>query len=149
MRVGTSAMREVIAFPKDRNAYCPLTDAPSQISDKQLDELGLLDLSRPSKIPAMHEEKELMDSLSWLSRIGIKDEENNWIRSALDDAIRLGSVMKKHAGDEEPVFSPVKIENRFRNGDTARVCDLAKNGDLLKNAPSIKGGFFKVANIIE
>lgn len=149
MILGTSSIRDVIAFPKNRNAYCPLTDAPSQIADKQLDELGLLDFSRPRKIPGMHEEKELMDSLSWLSRIGIKDEENNLIESALDDAIRLGSVMKKYAGDEEPAFSTVKIENRYRDGDTARVCDLAKSGDLLKNAPSIKGGFFKVANIIE
>ncbi|HUT65871.1 MAG TPA: aspartate--tRNA ligase, partial [Spirochaetota bacterium] len=148
MILGTSSIREVIAFPKNRNAYCPLTDAPSQIAGKQLDELGLLELSRTKAIPGMHEEKQLMDSLSWLSRIGIKDEEKPLIESALDDAVRLGSVMKKHAGDEEPVFSAVKIENRYRNGDTARVCDLAKSGDLLKNAPSVKGGFFKVANIL-
>jgi aspartyl-tRNA synthetase len=149
MILGTSSIREVIAFPKNRNAYCPLTDAPSQIADKQIDELGLLEFSGTKAIPGMHEEKQLMDSLSWLSRIGIKDEEKNLIESALTDAVRLGSVMKKHAGDEGPVFSAVKIENRYRNGDTARVCDLAKSGDLLKNAPSVKGGFFKVANIIE
>ena len=43
MVLGTSSIREVIPFPKNRNAYCPLTDAPSHVSYGQLSELGLLD----------------------------------------------------------------------------------------------------------
>lgn len=35
------SIREVIAFPKTQKAYCPLTDAPSHVSKKQLKELGL------------------------------------------------------------------------------------------------------------
>jgi aspartyl-tRNA synthetase len=149
MILGTPSIREVIAFPKNRSAYCPLTGAPSRIAGKQLHELGLLDFSPAITIPGMHEEKDLIDSLSWLSRIGIKDEEKVLIESALDDAVRLGSVMKEHAGGEEPAFSAVTLVNRSRSGDTARMCELAENGDLLKNAPSVTGGFFKVANIIE
>ncbi len=44
MVLGTSSIREVIAFPKNRNAYCPLTNAPSPVVYKQLAELGLLDM---------------------------------------------------------------------------------------------------------
>jgi aspartyl-tRNA synthetase len=149
MILGTPSIREVIAFPKNRSAYCPLTGAPSRIADKQLHELGLLDFSPDKPIPGIHEEKDLIDSLSWLSRIGIKEEEKDLVKSALDDAVMLGSVMKEHAGGEEPTFSAVKLANRSRNGDTAKMCDLAESGDLLKNAPSVKRGFFKVANIIE
>ena len=43
MVLGTASIREVIPFPKNRNAYCPLTDAPSHVSYRQLSELGLLD----------------------------------------------------------------------------------------------------------
>lgn len=39
--LGTESIREVIAFPKNRTAYCPLTDAPSAVDQTQLSELNL------------------------------------------------------------------------------------------------------------
>ncbi len=41
MILKTSSIREVIAFPKNRVAYCPLTESPSEVSTKQLDNLQL------------------------------------------------------------------------------------------------------------
>ena len=38
---GEDSIREVIAFPKTQRAYCPLTNAPNEISTDQLDELEL------------------------------------------------------------------------------------------------------------
>ena len=38
---GAESIREVIAFPKTQTASCLLTDAPSRVDPKQLDELGL------------------------------------------------------------------------------------------------------------
>ena len=38
---GTSSIRDVIAFPKVQNASCPLTNAPSTVTQKQLDELHI------------------------------------------------------------------------------------------------------------
>lgn len=35
------SIRDVIAFPKTQKAYCPLSDAPSSVRDKQLKELGI------------------------------------------------------------------------------------------------------------
>lgn len=35
------SIREVIAFPKNQNAICPLTDAPGLADQKSLDELGI------------------------------------------------------------------------------------------------------------
>ncbi len=43
MILGTPSIRDVIAFPKNRSASCPLTEAPSSVSDKQLAEAGLLE----------------------------------------------------------------------------------------------------------
>ena len=37
----TTNIRDVIAFPKTQSATCLLTDAPSQVSDQQLDELHI------------------------------------------------------------------------------------------------------------
>ena len=41
MLCGANSIREVIAFPKTQRAISPLTEAPSAVSDKQLDELNL------------------------------------------------------------------------------------------------------------
>ncbi|MFU0823687.1 aspartate--tRNA ligase [Clostridium sp.] len=38
---GTDNIKDVIAFPKNQNAYCPLTEAPNVVDDKQLKELGI------------------------------------------------------------------------------------------------------------
>jgi aspartyl-tRNA synthetase len=41
LMAGVSSIREVIAFPKTTSAQCPLTGAPSDVSEDQLAELGL------------------------------------------------------------------------------------------------------------
>ena len=38
---GTDSIRDVIAFPKTQTAACPLTDAPTEVSEKQLRELHI------------------------------------------------------------------------------------------------------------
>ena len=38
---GNESIRDVIAFPKTQNATCPLTDAPSNVTEKQLKELSI------------------------------------------------------------------------------------------------------------
>lgn len=41
LMVGADSIRDVIAFPKTTTASCPLTQAPSTIEDKLLNELGI------------------------------------------------------------------------------------------------------------
>ncbi|HUH00248.1 MAG TPA: aspartate--tRNA ligase [Gammaproteobacteria bacterium] len=41
LMAGASSIREVIAFPKTQTASCPLTDAPSEVPERQLRELGI------------------------------------------------------------------------------------------------------------
>jgi len=38
---GENSIREVITFPKNSAAFCPLTSAPSDVGEKQLTELGI------------------------------------------------------------------------------------------------------------
>jgi len=41
LMAGTSDIREVIAFPKNKNAECPMDGCPNEVSENQLDELGI------------------------------------------------------------------------------------------------------------
>ena len=41
LMTGASSIRDVMAFPKTQTAHCPLTDAPSEVSSRQLNELNI------------------------------------------------------------------------------------------------------------
>ncbi|MCE5243129.1 MAG: aspartate--tRNA ligase [Desulfobacteraceae bacterium] len=149
MILGTTSIREVTAFPKNRSAYCPMTQAPSPVAVEQLEELGLLQPGEAKQIPGAGERQELVDTLSWVSRIGLQASERPGIVSVLADAMRLAEIVENRAGGDEPLFSPVFPKNHMREKAPACNSPLAESGELLKNAPSVKGNYFKVASILD
>ena len=149
MILGAPSIREVIAFPKNRSAFCPLTGAPAPVAQQQLAELGLLDLGGSAALPGAEQKSDQIGSLSWVSRIGVKNDERISIATALKSAARLARIVDTRAGNEEPLYSVVEPANYTRDGGNAKICPLALNGELLKNAPACKGDYFKVAAVLE
>jgi aspartyl-tRNA synthetase len=154
MILNAPSIREVIAFPKNRSAFCPLTQAPASVSTEQLAELGLLDMGTIPVLSGTREEKDPVAALSWVARIGIAGSEQETIRAAVDQAEHLAARINQAISETEkaandPLFSILSSANRFRPGIDARVCELSENGDLIKNAPAVKGGYFKVAPVLE
>jgi len=47
---GATSIREVKAFPKTQSAWCPMIDAPAEVTDHQLRELGIR-LRKPTEAP--------------------------------------------------------------------------------------------------
>jgi len=149
MICGTSSIREVIAFPKNRSAFCPLSEAPSRVAYDQLAELGLLDLGGEKPLPGTDEQRDLVDTLSWVSRIGLDESVRPHILRAVKGAADLARIATERAGNEAPMFSVVEVKNRTREAPKAKRSTLTEAGELLRNAPVVKGDFFKVANILE
>ncbi|MEA2061073.1 MAG: aspartate--tRNA ligase [Thermodesulfobacteriota bacterium] len=150
--LGTSSIREVIAFPKNRRAFCPLTGAPSDVAKSQLSELGLTGEETKPSLPGAESQDDPVDRLSWVSRIAVDSHENDIIRQAVTAAEELAEFITDRTrtmGDHEPVYSVVPLKNLTRKGISARRHALSENRDLLKNAPAVKGGYFKVASILE
>lgn len=50
LMTGATSIRDVIAFPKVKDASCPMTDAPNIVDQKQLDELGIAVVEQEEKI---------------------------------------------------------------------------------------------------
>jgi aspartyl-tRNA synthetase len=48
---GADSIREVIAFPKTQRGTCPLTDAPTVVTPRQLAELGVAVITPPDAVP--------------------------------------------------------------------------------------------------
>lgn len=149
MILGAGSIRDVIAFPKNRSAYCPLTCAPSPVTRAQLGELGLLNLMADKPLPRPEEET-LLGYLSWVSRIGVAEDERLQLERALDEAQQIARDLSGAARpDDEPVFGVVEPGGRMRSGDRARVHPLAAEREFLRIAPAAKNDYFKVASIID
>ena len=149
MILRTASIREVIAFPKNRSAACPLTGAPSAVKREQLAELGLLNLGEKEVLPGTAQKENLLDRVSWVSRLGIAEEERPVMETILEQADNLAALVQDLAVSEKPIRSVAPAASRTRPGVEAQRSTLATTGQLLKSAPAVKGNYFKVANIIE
>jgi len=149
MVLKTPSIREVIAFPKNRSAFCPLTQAPGEVAYEQLSELGLLDIRGKEDLSGISLQKDRVDHLAWVSRLGILDAERTVIESAVAAAEQMAERVQARAGNVEPAFSVCALKNRFREGGSPARCPHAQKGELFRNAPAVKGDYFKVATIIE
>ncbi|MFW5936773.1 MAG: aspartate--tRNA ligase [Desulfosalsimonas sp.] len=149
MILNTPSIREVIAFPKNRSAACPLTGPPGSVKHEQLAELGLLDLGEKKVLPGTAENENNIDRISWVSRIGIADDQRPVMEKTLERAETMAQLASENAGSHAPIRTVVPVSNRMRPGTEPERSPFAESGHLLKNAPALKGNYFKVASILE
>jgi len=165
MILKTPSIRDVIAFPKNRSALCPLSQAPSPAKDAQLRELGLLSAPKSGKqaqeLPDQpHEQKapplpegpekisrEEVLHVAKLSRLTLKEDEVAHYRKDLNDILEhVAALGEMDTQDVPPMSHVLAFKNAWRE-DRPRPSKRAAS--ILSKAPEKEGDYFKVPKILE
>ena len=145
------SIRDVIAFPKMRDASCPLTQAPSTVSKDQLNILGIGisgDMAATSKSEGIQEfisEKLDIEELAELSQILVEDKDE--LQKELAELINSVSILNNiDTSDMDPVINIHPINNATR----ADVVEKSlKVEEVLLNAPATEDGYILVPKLID
>jgi len=164
MILKTSSIRDVIAFPKNRSAICPLTRAPSEVKISQLKELGLLSGDfqqgpfKEGKVSRKESEsgrstkasritKREVSHVARLARLSLDDREAEGYQRDLDAILHYVETLGALETEDVPAMSHVlDLKNRWREDKPERG---KKRESLLSNAPWKEGDYFKVPKILE
>ncbi|RLB36779.1 MAG: Asp-tRNA(Asn)/Glu-tRNA(Gln) amidotransferase GatCAB subunit C [Deltaproteobacteria bacterium] len=163
MIIGTESIRDVIAFPKNRRAYCPLTEAPASVDPQQLEELGIKIAVESTDLGSEYREKgesrtvlekreprvkrEDVLHVAKLARLKIPEDEldeyANDLNSILDYVEKLSEL---DTANIPPTSHVLPLKNVWRPDKAMQ----SKDADgVLKEAPERMDNFFKVPRILE
>jgi aspartyl-tRNA synthetase len=165
MILDTSSIREVIAFPKNRSAFCPLTRAPSYTDNHQLEELGL-EIDSDVKDEIVKDHGKHLDALNGypgkgyerisrdevhhvakLARLKLTESEALKYRKDLNSILAyVESLEELDTEGINPMSHVLYIKNVWRDDKKSKK---KKGADLLSNAPMKENDFFKVPKILE
>ena len=162
MILKSSSIRDVIAFPKNRRAFCPLTEAPAEADSAQLSELGIstgisTDLSGPSEKPdgpehetAATSEKiteEEVHHVAKLARLSLSPEEIKFFQKDLNAILSYVESLKGVDTENIPPMSHVLNMSNIWREDEAETSKETE--PLLQNAPMRDKAYYKVPRILE
>jgi len=151
---GEQSLRDVIAFPKIRDASCPMTDAPSTVDEVQLDELSicLADAIRPERDRAVtkedkHRAKLNIKRLAEDSRLQISQKDEAGMQDSLLELISFADALHEVDTDGvKPTYSPSESHDVWLTERDDRALTAE---DALANAPESRQQFFFVPPVVE
>ena len=148
------SIREVIAFPKNKEAECLLTNAPSPVDDRQLQDLGiavaLADGSIKGAVPAAQVEQEEtreLETYAEMSMLYLDDRSRSSFQKHLDHFMDLTADLRAlDLGQYQPTVNVRPRMNATRR-DEVRVEFTAE--ELFAGTDRTEEGYILVPGIME
>ena len=165
MILNAPSIRDVIAFPKNRRAVCPLTCAPSPADSEQLHELGLDNVSdgkwringaresdrgdtvrRAAKTSERISKEEVLH-VAKLARLKLPNAEVDAYREDLNAILEYVETLGELDTETvRPMSHVLEIKNVWRDDQSE---EKKETEPLLENAPMREKDYFKVPKILE
>ncbi len=149
---GADSLRDVIAFPKVKDASCPMTSAPAAVSTEQLEVLGLLEGFKQEHIASQKQKRQnagLIDieNVANLARLSLTDEEKRRLPDEMGDIIAFANQLAAIDTEGVPVTAHVvPLRNVFREDIPT---ENFTREQMLFNAPTTDGVYMTVPKTVE
>ena len=148
---GADSLREVIAFPKVKDASCPMTNAPSAVSAEQLEVLGLLEGFKQEGGARAQKRQDAplidIEKVANLARLSLTDEERRRLPEEMGEIIAFANQLSALDTEGVPATAHVvPIRNVFRE-DTPAVSFT--RAEMLASAPTTDGVYLTVPKTVE
>ncbi len=147
--LGAESLRDVTAFPKTKDAACPMTLAPDYVSEEQLEVLGLGQSFREEGKQAQRRSKKRIDvkKVARLSKLALSPEEEQAMEGELSAIIAFADQLAEiDTAGVPPTAHAIPMQNVLRKDE---VLPSMPREQLLENAPSAQDGYLMVPQVIE
>ena len=152
LMVGADSLRDVIAFPKTKDASCPLTGAPDYVDPAQLEVLNLGSALEKHDSEEKKEKKKKaveidVDAVANLARLSLSEDEKKSMKKELVSIIDFADTLAEiDTAGVDITAHVVPMSNVFRPDEVTNKPD---RDELLASAPAKEDGCVFVPQVVE
>ena len=145
------SLRDVIAFPKNKDAVCPMTQAPNVVDPHQLEVLGLAALlskeGTGKAVQKRQRPKIDVENVANLSKLLLSPEEKEAAAKDMEEIVEFANQLQAIDTANIPAAAhTAKLTNVFREDSPRQSCPREP---LLENAPEQHDGCVFVPQVVE
>ena len=145
------SLRDVIAFPKNKDAVCPMTQAPNVVDPHQLEVLGLAALlskeGTGKAVQKRQRPKIDVENVANLSKLLLSPEEKEAAAKDMEEIVEFANQLQAIDTESIPAAAhTAKLTNVFREDIPQTSCPREL---LLENAPEQHDGCVFVPQVVE